>query len=113
MRVARDVADALAHAHRHGIVHRDIKPDNILLSGDPASSEVHALVADFGIAKALDASRPNVTAGATMAAMGGFVGTPGYMAPEQAAGRGVDARTDLYAWGVVIYEMIAGERPDT
>jgi serine/threonine protein kinase/DNA-binding SARP family transcriptional activator len=111
LRIARDVADALAHAHRRGIVHRDIKPDNILLSGDPATTEFHALVTDFGIAKAIDATRLSDGGGGTVTVPGGFVGTPGYMAPEQAVGGHIDRRTDLYAWAVVVYEMIAGEHP--
>ena len=110
LRIARDVADALAYAHRRGIVHRDIKPDNILLSGDPETGDLHALVADFGVAKALDATRHGVGS-AVQTATGVFVGTPGYMAPEQAAGGQVDARADVYAWGVVAYEMITGKHP--
>jgi tetratricopeptide (TPR) repeat protein len=100
--VLRDVADALAYAHRRGIVHRDIKPDNILLTHH------HAVVADFGIAKAL------VEAGGADAATGTGVsiGTPGYMAPEQAtADPQIDHRADLFALGVVGYEMLAGEPP--
>ena len=103
--ILRDVARALEFAHDKGIVHRDIKPDNILLTGDTAA------VADFGIAKALVASR--VATGSTaMTALGVAIGTPQYMAPEQAAGdTALDHRADLYALGCVAYEMIAGEPP--
>jgi serine/threonine protein kinase/DNA-binding SARP family transcriptional activator/tetratricopeptide (TPR) repeat protein len=111
LRIARDVADALAYAHRRGIVHRDIKPDNILLSGDPETGEVHAMVADFGVAKALDATRPRADTDVAQTLQGTFVGTPGYMAPEQAVGGPVDARTDVYAWGMLVHEMITGSRP--
>ncbi|HET8624124.1 MAG TPA: serine/threonine-protein kinase [Gemmatimonadales bacterium] len=101
-RIVTQVARALAYAHRHGIVHRDIKPDNILLSDDEAQ------VTDFGIAKALAASAEE----GTLTAAGLAVGTPAYMAPEQATGDShVDHRADLYALGVVAYEMLAGQAP--
>lgn len=100
--IAREVADALEYAHRHGIIHRDIKPENILLSGK------HAVVADFGIARALTNGDGNITQ------TGMSVGTPGYMSPEQAtAERAIDARTDVFALGCVLYEMLAGEPPFT
>jgi serine/threonine-protein kinase len=103
LRLAREVAEALAYAHRQGIVHRDIKPANILLS------EGHALVADFGIARAVgDAGGEQLTR------TGIAVGTPQYMAPEQATGeKEVDGRADVYATGAVLYEMLAGEPPFT
>jgi ligand-binding sensor domain-containing protein/tRNA A-37 threonylcarbamoyl transferase component Bud32 len=93
------VAEALAYAHAEGVVHRDIKPANILLDRDGS-----ALLADFGIAK--------IVAGASdLTADGALIGTPLYMAPEQAQGRPADARTDIYALGVVLYELVAGRRP--
>jgi serine/threonine-protein kinase len=104
LHVIRDIARALAYAHRHGIVHRDIKPENVLLA------EGEAQVADFGIAKALSAS---VEAG-TLTSAGMALGTPAYMAPEQAmADPTADHRADLYALGVVGYELLAGEPPFT
>jgi serine/threonine-protein kinase len=103
LRIARDVADALSYAHSRGVVHRDVKPENILLESG------HAVVADFGIARALAAS-----AGETLTATGMAVGTPAYMSPEQAAGdRNLDGRTDLYSLGCVLYEMLAGQPPFT
>ncbi|MDH4046029.1 MAG: serine/threonine protein kinase, partial [Gemmatimonadota bacterium] len=99
--ITRDVAGALAHAHSRGVIHRDIKPENILLSGG------QAIVADFGIA--------GVVAGQTGITLTGMVvGTPAYMSPEQAAGNAqVDGRSDLYALGCVLYEMLGGEPPHT
>jgi tetratricopeptide (TPR) repeat protein/tRNA A-37 threonylcarbamoyl transferase component Bud32 len=99
VRILREVADALGYAHQRDLVHRDIKPDNILLSGQ------HALVADFGIARAAH------DAGERLTATGLALGTPSYMAPEQASGEQLDQRADIYALGVVAYEMLAGEPP--
>jgi len=102
VRITREVALALDYAHRHGIVHRDIKPENILLI------DGQAIVADFGIARALGGSNESLTS------TGMIIGTPGYMSPEQAAGdRAIDARTDIYSLGSVLYEMLAGEPPFT
>jgi serine/threonine-protein kinase len=103
LRIASEVADALEYAHRHGIIHRDIKPENILLQGG------HALVADFGIARA--ASK---TGGSRMTETGVSRGPPHNMSPEQAMGeRELDARSDVYALGCVLHEMLAGEPPFT
>jgi serine/threonine-protein kinase len=102
LRLTREAAEALDYAHRHGVIHRDIKPENILLS------EGHALVADFGIARAVSAGDERLTE------TGMSVGTPTYMSPEQAVGdRSLDARTDVYSLGTVLYEMLAGEPPFT
>jgi serine/threonine-protein kinase len=104
--ILRDVARALAYAHGEGIVHRDIKPENVLLSHGTA------VVTDFGIAKALTASRTqDGAASATLTQAGGSIGTPAYMAPEQAVGDAVDHRADIYAWGVMAYEMLSGAHP--
>jgi serine/threonine-protein kinase len=104
--ILRDVARALAYAHSEGIVHRDIKPDNVLLSHGTA------VVTDFGIAKALTASRTqDGSTAATLTLAGGAIGTPAYMAPEQATGDAVDHRADLYAWGVMAYELLSGAHP--
>ena len=103
--IARDVGRALAYAHARGVIHRDIKPDNVLLSGGTA------VVTDFGIAKAITASLANDVQ-ATLSQRGAFLGTPAYMAPEQAAGDpGLDHRADLYAFGCMLYELLAGRPP--
>ncbi|HEU4585401.1 MAG TPA: serine/threonine-protein kinase, partial [Gemmatimonadaceae bacterium] len=105
LRILGDVARALQYAHERGIVHRDIKPDNVLLSGGTA------VVTDFGIAKALSASRMGANA-ATLTQLGTSIGTPAYMAPEQAAGDpDVDARADIYALGCMAYELLTGRPP--
>jgi serine/threonine-protein kinase len=105
--LAAEVADALAYAHAHGVVHRDVKPENILMSGG------HGVVADFGVAKAVESGASLAGAAAPGLTQAGLViGTPHYMAPEQATGRDpVDARADQYSLGCVLYEMLAGEPP--
>ena len=131
VKILTDIARALAHAHEHGVVHRDIKPANVLLSSGTA------VVTDFGIAKALKASRirttehdageaaadPFLTAvagddvtklrttGLTTAGTGATLGTPAYMAPEQSLGDAVGPSADVYAWGVMAYELLAGVHP--
>ncbi len=103
-RIMIETADALGAAHGVGIIHRDVKPDNILLEG----SRGRVVVTDFGIAKALSST----TGGATLTATGVAIGTPHYMSPEQAAGdREIDGRSDLYSLGVVSYQMLVGELP--
>jgi eukaryotic-like serine/threonine-protein kinase len=102
VRILREIVDALACAHDAGVVHRDVKPENVLFQHD------HAVLADFGVARALDAASP----GPRLTSTGLGLGTLGYMAPEQLGGEpDVDARADLYAVGVVAYEMLAGEPP--
>jgi Tol biopolymer transport system component len=101
-RVLREVVDALSHAHAHGVVHRDIKPDNVMMSGR------HALVTDFGVARAISAA----TGAHERTSVGIALGTPAYMAPEQvAADPDIDQRADIYALGVMGYEMLAGQTP--
>lgn len=129
-----DVAKALAAAHEADVIHRDIKPDNVLLSGGAA------VVTDFGIARALHAARtsrapaasdedglhaegggasvaeeasadPDAEFDARLTLLGSSLGTPAYMAPEQVAGDEIDSRTDIYSWGVVTYEMLVGHHP--
>jgi serine/threonine-protein kinase len=103
VRIATEVASALDHAHRHGVIHRDIKPENILLH------DGRAMVADFGIALAVQEA-----GGTRLTDTGVAVGTPSYMSPEQSmAERSLDGRTDIYALGCVLYEMLAGEPPYT
>jgi len=104
--ILRDVARALAFAHSRGIAHRDIKPDNVLLTGGSA------VVTDFGIAKAVETSQTKAPRGPTLTQLGVVIGTPAYMAPEQAAGDPqIDHRVDVYAFGCVAYEMLTGAPP--
>ncbi|HSM03922.1 MAG TPA: protein kinase [Longimicrobiales bacterium] len=99
VRIGREIADGLAHAHESGIVHRDVKPGNILLSGG------HALLSDFGIARAFEVAQDTHTGNVV-------VGTPGYMSPEQiSAGVSVDERSDIYSLACVLFEMLTGRPP--
>jgi eukaryotic-like serine/threonine-protein kinase len=101
VRILREVADALAYAHGRGVVHRDIKPDNVMLTGR------HAIVADFGVARAVSAA-----GGEKLTTVGVALGTPAYMSPEQAMGEAdIDARSDIYSVGALAYEMLTGEPP--
>ncbi|UCG87785.1 MAG: protein kinase [Gemmatimonadota bacterium] len=102
IQITREVAAALSYAHSMGVVHRDVKPQNILLSGESA------VVADFGIARAV-----REAGGVKLTRTGMVVGTPVYMSPEQAGGGDVDGRADVYSLGCVLYEMLAGEPPFT
>jgi eukaryotic-like serine/threonine-protein kinase len=113
MRLLREIVDGLAHAHRRGVLHRDIKPDNVMIA------ERHALLMDFGVAKALAEGRPSAGSDGpdpyiTLTEVGISLGTPAYMAPEQAvADPNIDHRADIYAIGVMAYEMLTGAPPFT
>jgi len=103
LRLTREIGEALHYAHENGLIHRDVKPENVLLS------QGHALVADFGIARAA-----GVAAGDRLTKTGLGLGTPAYMSPEQAGGeRGVDARADQYSLACLVYELLAGQPPFT
>jgi serine/threonine-protein kinase len=110
--LARQILDGLEHAHGQGLVHRDLKPDNIILSraGAPGQPYEQVKVLDFGLVKLLDAAAAAI-GGDTLTRTGITFGTPLYMAPEQALGRVIDGRVDLYALGVILYEMLAGRPP--
>jgi tetratricopeptide (TPR) repeat protein/TolB-like protein len=103
LRITADIADALEYAHAHGVIHRDVKPENVLLSGS------QAILADFGIARAVAE-----LAGEKLTATGIAIGTPAYMSPEQsAASHAIDARSDIYSLACVLYEMLVGDPPFT
>ena len=98
--IMTQVCSALDYAHRHGVIHRDVKPSNVIIDSEGA-----AYLTDFGIAKVLGGT------GGDLTATGAAIGTPAYMAPEQAMGSAVDARTDIYALGIMLYEMLTGRVP--
>jgi serine/threonine-protein kinase len=101
LRISQEVTDALDFAHEHDVVHRDIKPDNILIPGG------HAAVMDFGIARAADVS--DASGAQRMTETGLVLGTPAYMSPEQVAGdRDLDSRSDIYSLACVLFEMLTG-----
>lgn len=108
VRITREIALGVAEAHRHGVIHRDIKPENIMIGGDD-----RVKLLDFGLAKALERAQPSVAYQSTeiSAVHGRVVGTLRYMSPEQVRGTGVDERSDVFAIGVVLYEMLSGMRP--
>jgi len=101
--IARNLLTALAHAHGHGVLHRDLKPENIIVTSRDGA--VRAVLIDFGLAHVLDE--------AGLTARGMCIGSPSYLAPERLAGDQYNARTDLYGVGVLLYEMLAGEKPFT
>jgi serine/threonine protein kinase len=108
--IGRQIAEAIGAAHEKGIVHRDLKPDNVVLQPTSSSDAVRAKVLDFGLAKAL--SVPNVLPSSTVQSTenGQILGTPAYMSPEQARGQAVDKRTDIWAFGCVLFERLTGRR---
>jgi eukaryotic-like serine/threonine-protein kinase len=108
LRVAREIARGLSKAHAAGIVHRDLKPDNVMVGPDGLVK-----ILDFGLAKPLGASQPRIDGTASQLATvdGRILGTPSYMSPEQARGRPVDTRSDIFSFGVMLYEMLSGHRP--
>ncbi|MEJ7729281.1 MAG: serine/threonine-protein kinase [Polyangiaceae bacterium] len=117
-RVIAEVCDALEEAHARGIVHRDLKPENIMLYPDPGWPGGEGVkVLDFGIAKLLDSDEPPMTVPgqpqelSALTRFGSLIGTPEYIAPEQARGEPVDARSDVYSCGIVLYQLVAGEAP--
>jgi serine/threonine-protein kinase len=107
LEIAEEIADALDYAHRQGVVHRDIKPGNVLIEGG------HAVVTDFGIARAVETAASVQAGGGALTQAGLVLGTPTYMSPEQASGDQVDGRSDLYALGCVLHEMLVGQPPFT
>ncbi len=109
LRVARQIASALDAAHERGILHRDLKPANIIVSGGSAAAESTAKLLDFGIAKLMDEPGGGLD-DATRTSAGSVVGTAAYMSPEQAEGKPLDARSDIFSFGAVLYELLSGRR---
>ena len=111
LEIAGEVAEALDEAHQHRVVHRDLKPSNVMLT-----TQGHVKVMDFGLAKQAPASTPSQADAETVGPLtesGVRVGTPGYMAPEQLLGGQVDERSDIFAFGILLYELLAGVHPFT
>ncbi len=106
IRLVMVLCEAMTHAHQRSIVHRDLKPGNVLVSGPPTNPRPKII--DFGLAKALD---PDLDPGLAATVEGGFLGTPGYTSPEQAAGATIDVRTDIYALGLMLHELLTGDVP--
>jgi serine/threonine protein kinase/tetratricopeptide (TPR) repeat protein len=106
VRIAGEVAEALARAHEKGVVHRDLKPSNVMLAPDG-----HVKVLDFGLAKRVCSSGAELQTAATLTVEGALLGTPAYMSPEQARGVPVDHRTDIFSLGLLLYEMLSGHNP--
>jgi serine/threonine-protein kinase len=106
LRIARGIAEGLAAAHAHGVVHRDLKPDNVMIDDEGAVK-----VLDFGVARLL--AMPDGASLSTLSTEGAILGTPGYMSPEQSYGQRVDARADVFALGALLYEMLTGSKAFT
>ena len=111
--IARQVLEALAHAHAQGIIHRDLKPDNLMIVrvGQPPHERELVKLLDFGILKLVGDAAARVGGGDKLTRTGVVFGTPAYLSPEQALGRVIDARADLYALGTVLFEMVSGRPP--
>ncbi len=111
--IARQVLDGLGHAHRNGMIHRDLKPENVMLvtEGDPGHEHEVVKICDFGLVKLVGETAAELGGGHDLSQTGVVFGTPEYMSPEQALGRTVDARADLYSLGIILFEMLAGQRP--
>jgi serine/threonine-protein kinase len=113
--ITRQLLLALEHAHEQGMVHRDLKPENVMVMrvGEPGSEYDHAKILDFGLVKLIGDAAEELGGGGVLTQTGIVFGTPAYMAPEQALGRPIDGRADLYALGVMLFEMLTGAAPFT